>query len=150
VIQRDSHPDYVRIGNEETDKLMQRAIQKAQATCPQFIEVLQHPKPEYQTLSFKMPFSVHSGGREHIWIVKPSWDGKQLSGTVGNDPVDTTEVQLGQIIHASTDPITDWMYVENNILHGGYTIRVLYHTNPPQTQKAMNKDLGFKIPEIDF
>ena len=42
------------------------------------------------------------------------------------------------------------MYIRDGMLHGGYTIRVMMAEYPPEERAAMEQQMGFKVPEIDF
>jgi uncharacterized protein YegJ (DUF2314 family) len=45
----------------------------------------------------------------------------------------------------SKSEISDWFYIDNGKLVGGYTIRVLYSRMSPEEKKDFNEHAGMKI-----
>ena len=80
-----------------------------------------------------------------MWLEPVTFDGKSFQGTVKNDPESVTTVKFGQ--HASVEPskISDWMFIEDRKLDGGYTVRVLRETLPPDERTEFDKSLPFVI-----
>lgn len=146
VVKRPGEPDYVRAFDE---KLMDRAIQKAKDTKQEFIDTLQSKRPGTGDFAIKKPFPA-GAGHEHIWLNEVSWDGKAFTATINDEPVDTKAVKLGDRVQVTPEEISDWMYVENGVLKGGYTIRVLHYQASPEEQKEFLKHVPFSIPPIDF
>ncbi|MEI8196022.1 MAG: DUF2314 domain-containing protein [Phycisphaerae bacterium] len=146
VVKRQGQPDYTKTFDK---KLMDRAIQKANDTLQDFITALQNPRPTMSSFAVKKQFPAEKGG-EHIWLIDVSWDGKAFTATVDNDPVDTKAVKIGDRVQVTPDELSDWMFVENGSLHGGYTIRVLYYQASPEEQKEFRKHTSFSVPPIDF
>jgi uncharacterized protein YegJ (DUF2314 family) len=99
--------------------------------------------------AIKKPFTAGKGD-EHIWLNEVSWDGKVFSAVVNNEPVDTKEVKLGDRVQVKPEELSDWMFIENDQLKGGYTIRALFHNSPPAQQKALQDQMPFTVPAIDF
>ena len=82
---------------------------------------------------------------EHIWLSNPSFDGTRFSGRVDNEPVDVKNVKMGQTVTAAKDEVSDWFYVENGKLIGGYTIRVLYSRMSSAEKKDFDAHADFKL-----
>ena len=143
VVQREGEPDYFRGGFDQA--VMDRAYAKARETHQEFVAALQDPKQTMEVFAIKKPF-----GKEHIWLNEVTWDGSKFSAVVNNEPVDTSEVKLGDRVEVSPDEISDWMYVEGGALKGGYTIRVLFDSTSPQEKVELLKQFGFSVPPIDF
>lgn len=146
VVKREGEPDYVVSKN---NALMDRAKRKAQDTYRELITALQNPKPTMDGFAVKKPFRA-GGGFEHIWVGEVRWDGSAFTGTVNNEPVDTKEVRFGQTVTVRPDEISDWMYIDNGTLKGGYTIRALYHEASAKEKRDLDKQLPFKVPAVDF
>ena len=138
--------DYLTAKDE---KLMERAIRKAKATQHEFLEALQNRDPNTTGFAIKKPFPAGED-KEHIWLNEVSWDGRKFSAKVNNDPVDTKAVKLGDKVQVTPEELSDWMYIENGVLRGGYTIRVLHYQSSPKEQKEFLKHVPFSIPPIDF
>jgi uncharacterized protein YegJ (DUF2314 family) len=57
---------------------------------------------------------------------------------------------MGDRVHVTPKELSDWMYIEDGVLKGGYTIRVLHYQSSPEEQKEFLKHVPFSIPPIDF
>lgn len=147
VVQRPGEPDYVRTGD---DALMERAIAKGRATQQELIKAIQSPKASWHGFSVKKGFPTPGGGEEHMWIVKPTWDGKVFHGVINNEPVDTHAVALGDTVTVTPAELSDWMYLDGNRLIGGYTVRVLFSEKSPQEKQDFVKHTGMEVPAVDF
>ena len=147
MVEREGSPDVVYYDDE--DDLMNRAVAQAKATYSEFVLALEAEDPAILGLSVKKPFEAKEG-YEHIWISDISWDGQAFSGTVGNEPVDVPGLTYGQAVTVTPEELSDWMYIRDGMLHGGYTLRVTLSEYPPEERAAMEREMGFKVPEIDF
>jgi uncharacterized protein YegJ (DUF2314 family) len=49
--------------------------------------------------------------------------GGRFKGKVDNAPMKIHGLKIGQVVSANPDEISDWAYVDNGKLVGGYTIR---------------------------
>jgi uncharacterized protein YegJ (DUF2314 family) len=58
-----------------------------------------------------------------MWLTPVSFDGTTFHGTVNNEPEKVKTVRMGQKVTVAPSEISDWMYVENRKLVGGYTLR---------------------------
>ena len=123
---------------------MNAAIEKARATVKTFITALKSPIAGQSGFTVKMAFT-DGAHTEHMWLEPVTFDGKSFQGTVKNDPESVTTVKFGQ--HASVEPskISDWMFIEDRKLKGGYTLRVLRETLPPDERTEFDKSLPFVI-----
>jgi len=128
------------------DPAMSSAIAKAQATLEAFKSALAAPPAKAESFSVKVGFAWGTkGDREHIWLSEPKLDGTSVSGKVNNEPVDATNLVLGQAVTAPLKDVSDWMYVEDGVLRGGYTLRVLLDKMSPEARKKMLDDMGFRL-----
>jgi uncharacterized protein YegJ (DUF2314 family) len=128
------------------DPAMSAAIAEAQATLDTFKSALAAHAPSAQSFSVKVGFAWGSKGeREHIWLSEPKLDGATVSGKINNEPVDVTTLSLGQAVTAPLKDISDWMYVDDGVLRGGYTLRVLLNKMSPEARKKMLDEMGFRL-----
>lgn len=146
VVRREGNPDVVYTD----DKLMDRAISNAQKTHTEFVRALEKRDPHHRNFSIKKPFLTPAGHNEHIWLTDVTWDGTKFNAVVGNKPVDVKDVHLGERISISPDRISDWMYLDDNRVIGGYTLRVLHYQRTQAEQKAFIEQTGLEIPRVDF
>ncbi len=142
AVHREGLPDVYRVPDE--DKEMEKAVQKARASVDMFIAALKSRKPTQSDFSIKKPFK-YGDQFEHIWLSNASFDGTQFHGRVDNDPVDVKSVKLGDVATAAKGEISDWFYVDNGKLVGGYTLRALRDKMSPEEKKDFDAHLDFKI-----
>ena len=148
VLHRPGQPDYIRVTD---DALMDRAIKTAVESQGQFVQALAHKGAKGGGAGFaiKKGFPT-TGDEEHIWLNELEWDGVVFHATVNNEPVETKAVKFGDRLEVDPKDISDWMYVKNGVLQGGYTIRVLHYQSSKEDQEAFLKEVPFSIPPIDF
>ncbi len=129
----------------EEDTSMNAAIDKAKKTINKFDSALNSNNSLYTDFAVKKRYSTPDGDGEHIWIGGVKLVNGYYKGIINNDVEKTTEVKYGDTVLVGKNEITDWMYIDNNVLKGGYTIReIRSHLNKEQQDK-MDKELGCKI-----
>jgi len=143
IVKRPGQPDMAYV--EAEDPIMNAAIKRAGATLPSFKAVVAAPPVNASEIAVKVGFQYGSTDEEHIWLISPSFAGGQVSGLVNNEPVNVTSVKLGQHVSAPEGCISDWMYVQDGVLHGGFTIRVLLERMPAEERERQVKDMGFRL-----
>jgi len=82
-----------------------------------------------------------------MWIAVTKIVDGNYQGYVNNDAEETREVKYGDSVVVLKDEITDWMYLDNNVLKGGYTIREIRNRLSKEEQLQLDKELGFKIED---
>jgi uncharacterized protein YegJ (DUF2314 family) len=128
----------------DDDPRMNAAIAKARSTVNTFIAALKAPKPGQSVFSVKVPFT-DGPNTEHIWLTPVSYDGKRFRGTVDNEPEKVKNVRTGQNLTVAPSEISDWMYVENRKLIGGYTLRVLRDALTADERVEFDRSVPFTI-----
>ena len=133
---------YVKSG----DPTMAAAITKAQGSLESFRAVLAAPPAGTKSFSVKVgfPWGIKDD-REHIWLAEPKLDATTVTGTINNEPIDVTSLKLGEVVTAPLKDLSDWMYVENGVLRGGYTLRVLLDKMSPEARSKMLSEMGFRL-----
>lgn len=143
VVHRDGHPDVVNVGSEDAD--MNAAIAEARHTTDAFLQILTSPKTNQTDFSAKRPYRTKDGsGNEHIWISDLSYDGKLLHGTVGDKPLNIPDLKFNEAVAFPPAELSDWMYLEDHKVVGGYTIRVLRKHMPANEAAEFDQHLQFK------
>lgn len=142
VIRRAGEPHCVQITEE--NKAMDHAVQTAHKTVNTFITVLRSPKENQSRFAVKKPF-IEGDKVEHIWLKDVSFDGRLFHGKVDNVPVDIKGARLGQEVTVALKEISDWMYVEDGRLVGGYTICAMCENMSPAEKKQFEKDANCHI-----
>lgn len=142
VSRRNGKPDCIQVTDD--NKAMAQAVQKARKSLDKFIAAVRSPKGNQSRFAIKKPF-IEGDKVEHIWINEVSFDGKVFHGKVDNEPVDIKGVRLGDEVTASPDEVSDWMYVQDGRLVGGYTTRCLCRNLSRAEKKQFEKDAGCRI-----
>src|SRR5262249_45481080 len=132
--------DYV----DKDDPKMNAAIAKARSTVNTFIAALSAPKPNQADFSVKMAFT-DGEHTEHMWLGSVRYDGKVFRGVVNNDPELVNNVKVGQKASIEPSKVSDWMFVENGKLVGGYTIRVLRDTMSTKERAEFDRSVPFSF-----
>ena len=72
---------------------------------------------------------------EHIWLSDVRFVGNRFQGRIDNQPRKIEGLNLGQIVSVEPHEISNWLYVDNGQLAGGYTVRVHYNELSPQQKQ---------------
>ena len=127
------------------DPGMNAAIAKAQGSIALFKAAAKERKPNTERYAVKVGFHYGADDREHMWVQDPEFEGDSVRGKLINEPVDVTNLKLGQVVTAPAADISDWMYVEDGKLRGGYTMRVLLDKMGPEERQKMLNELGVTL-----
>jgi uncharacterized protein YegJ (DUF2314 family) len=129
------------------DSSMNSAIDKAKKTIGEFDKGLESNNSLYTDFAIKKRYKTPDDGGEHMWITVIGFEDGKYKGIVNNDAEKTTEVKYGDTVIVRKDEITDWMFLANNVLKGGYTIRVIRDQMSKNDRMKMDKELGYKIED---
>ena len=134
----------------EHDPRMELAINEAKSTLKHFFDTFANRKQNQNNFLLKVRFE-NDGEVEHILVANIDANVFPLEGTVANEP-NIKNIEFKQRISFHQSEITDWMYLENGYLVGGFTIQVI-RSSLSQEEKAEHdanapyKFKGFKIQE---
>jgi uncharacterized protein YegJ (DUF2314 family) len=123
---------------------MQRAVDEARRTVKKFIFALKHPTPGQTDFEVKKPF-IQGNEVEHIWLSNVEFLGNRFQGRVDNQPRKIRGLKLGQLVSVNPNEISDWLYVDNGKLIGGYTVRVHYSELSPEQKQEFDREADFKM-----
>jgi uncharacterized protein YegJ (DUF2314 family) len=129
-------------GVAEDDPEMREAIARAGDTLPEFVRVLGNPLPGLRDFSLKAFFPDL---QEHMWVTDLSFRDGSFAGRLGNTPVGETALQIGDPVTVPADRVTDWKYIQHDVLVGGYTLRVVCRRMDPGEREAFERSLDFRI-----
>jgi uncharacterized protein YegJ (DUF2314 family) len=129
---------------EDNSPAMQAAFAKARATAPTFIAALEAKKPGAGGFAVKVMFK-DGNQTEHMWLSRPTFHDGKFIGVLDNEPEFVHNVKMGQVISVAPGEITDWMYVENRKLVGGYTLRAIRDSKTPAERAQMDREIPFAI-----
>lgn len=128
-------PPVVSVQNEDAE--MGAAIVKAQSTLDQFITALAAPRPNQTFFLIKAKFTA-GDAVEHIWVADLVFDGRIFRGVLANDPESIPGLSYKQPVEIQRTDVSDWMYVEDGLLVGGYTSRVLRSRMTPDEKREQD------------
>jgi uncharacterized protein YegJ (DUF2314 family) len=127
----------------DDDIEMEAAITATKQSLRQFLEAFMSPQPGQSVFQVKAAF-IDADQLEHIWLADPDFKGSPLKGTVADEPV-LPSLRFMQRVEFEAPQITDWMYVQDGELVGGYTIRVLRDRMRPGERAALDAAAPFKF-----
>jgi uncharacterized protein YegJ (DUF2314 family) len=140
-IERKGEPDFIPTDTDDPE--IEAAMRKGRDTLPEFVKAL-------TALSFgDRDFAIKKGfpagkRQEFIWLTDVALQNGGFHAHVGNEPVWTESVKLGESVFVKKEEVVDWMYIRHGELVGGYTVRVLFKREPPAKQREMEE--LFKVP----
>ena len=119
------------------DAEMNAAIAHARDTLPTFWGSYDAPKPTESGHCLKVRFAG-DGYVEHIWMadVEKLPDGN-YSGRFANEPNHLLGKNVGDQVKFKQTDISDWMFMRNEKVVGGETIKVLMKSMPKEEADVM-------------
>jgi len=137
-----TEPEYYQVQNEHA--AMHQAVIKARKTVGKFIDALKHTAAGQTDFEVKKPF-VQGSDVEHIWLSDVQFTGSRFQGRVDNAPRKIHGLKVGQLVSVKPNEISDWIYLDNGKLVGGYTIRAHYNELTPDQKKEFDRQADFRI-----
>lgn len=138
VVRRNGEPSIVRF---RTDAEVEAAVEKAKATIADFLAVIKNPTPNQTDFEVKHRF-VEGEIHEHIWINPVRWENGRFIGEVANLPLSVKNVREGQLVSFPDWDISDWKYLEDGKLMGGFTILALIDRLSPEERREWEARFG--------
>lgn len=102
---------------------MQFAIDEARRTLRLFFDAFVAPKPNQQSFLLKVRFESQ-GMSEHIWVADVDASVSPMQATIANEP-NLPGLKFMERTSFHFSQITDWMYLEDGYLVGGFTTQVI-------------------------
>ncbi len=129
------------------DTAMNFAIAKAKQTIDQFDEAFISKNSAYTDFAIKKRFAISKGGGEHLWISGITIVNGAYKGFISNDVENANQVKYGDTVIVQKAEITDWMYLDNNVLKGGYTLREMRNKLTEKERIKFDSESGFIIKD---
>jgi uncharacterized protein YegJ (DUF2314 family) len=123
---------------------MNAAIAEAVKTYPGFVRLLSAPDSSVTHLSVKM-FFAYDGGNEHMWVNELHFKDGKLFGVLDSDPMYVDHLKTGDTLLVNKDSVSDWLYVKNGKMVGGYTVIVTYNSLDSAEKKEFKASVPFAI-----
>ncbi len=140
----DSRKDENVVMFKDDDAGMATAIAQSRQTVDTFISRLSKPATPDDFITVKFALPTTDGSLEHIWCENVQFAADTFTATIANDPLDK-QYKFGQQVSARKNEISDWMYVQDGKLVGGYTIRYAYSKMPPDEQRTFRENVPFQL-----
>jgi uncharacterized protein YegJ (DUF2314 family) len=128
------------------DDAMKQATESARKTVKQFIAAVKNPRPGQTDFEVLKP-CVEGVDVEHIWLSDVKVVGNRFQGTVDSTPRKAKRLHPGQVCSVNPDEITDWLFIENGKLVGGFTVRAHYRQLSPADKAEFKQHADFKIED---
>ena len=141
-IERENQPTIYNVENQDAE--MNNVIIEAKQTLPEFYKAQENKNANQDGFAIKMHFKVNND-REHIWVNGLFKRDGEYFGVVDNLPELTKEVKQGDTIKIDSSRVSDWMYLDNGELKGGYTIKVLRMRMSEEERAEFDKTSGMII-----
>lgn len=142
IVERPGEPDVMQVAGD--DEVMNAAISEAQATLDDFVASLSEPAEGQSAFSVKARLE-EGDSVEHIWLSDPQATEEGFSGALGNEPLELEGFVLGQSVSVPREQVSDWMYIEDGVLRGGFTILALRDLLPEEERQAFEDSLPFRL-----
>ena len=126
----------VTLANDDAD--MNAAIARARDRLAAFWASYDAPKPFETGHRLKVRFAIGPDSFEHIWMsdVKKLPDG-DFSGRFANQPRGIAGMNQGDQAEFEQADITDWLFIRNEKVVGGESIKLLLRSMPKEKADAM-------------
>ena len=131
----------VKYSSEDAE--MSAAIRKAKETIEQFFEAFVEQTEGQKSFLLKVVFDK-GDQREHIWLADLDFRGSKPSGVIANEPK-LPNLKFMQRVKFNPSHISDWMYVEDDYLIGGYTTRLIRHRMTPKVRREFDARSPYKF-----
>jgi uncharacterized protein YegJ (DUF2314 family) len=139
---RSGEPDVIHPWKD--DREMDTAMRRAGETVPTFVKALEAPPPRARGFAIKKAFT-DGKKTEFIWLNEVTLVGTDFRATVNNVPAWLATPKLGDLVTVPKKDVVDWMYVDDGVLVGGFTIRVLFSRETPAKQRELEAQARFKV-----
>jgi uncharacterized protein YegJ (DUF2314 family) len=128
------------------DAQMAAAIRNAKDTFGQFLSAFFEPTENQNAFLVKVAFDA--GDRvEHIWVADLDFAGQRVRGVLANEPR-TPSLKFMQSVEFDPAQITDWMYIEDGYLIGGFTTGVIRDRMSQQEKQVHDANAPYKFRDV--
>ncbi len=130
---------------EQGDKEMEAAIATAQSSLSQFDSALFGNNHNYNSFALKVRFAYGEKNGEHIWLREITKNKGEYVGIVNNEPEYIPNLKIDDTIKINKKNISDWMYLDDDILRGGFTIQLLRNRMSPSERAQFDSARYYKL-----
>jgi uncharacterized protein YegJ (DUF2314 family) len=128
------------------DERMILAMQEARSTLSKVIENLQQLTD--RNIEIQIKAAIPTGeSREHIWLTDTTYRTNKFHGIIGNFPQQARFLDIGDPYSVLIENVSDWMFVYEGQLYGGYTLRITRSRMTESEKAAFDKKMRFTITD---
>ena len=128
------------------DQPMNEAMETARKTFSKFDSAFESGRYDKTKFSIKVKFPDEVGN-EYIWLTEISKQDGHYSGLMTDTPRITKQVKIGDKVTIVDKDIKDWLYGNDSVLHGGYTLRLI-RSRMTSKERAEN-EASFRYRLVD-
>lgn len=133
-----------QVGQDDIE--MNEAIQQSRNTFTDFRMAFSALDTFNTEFGVKIPIHAETEvENEHMWLSDIHLRENEFYGVISNFPEFTSKVKLGDTIKIDSTLISDWMYLRNGKLKGGFSIHLLYKRMTRQEQKEFDSICTFRV-----
>jgi len=131
---------------DKDDQQMNQIMEIARKRFPKFDSAFESGNYDKDKFSIKVKFP-HSNGNEYIWLTDISKVGGHYWGVVSDTPRMTKQVMLGDRPEINDNDVVDWLYGKDSILHGGFTLRLIYSRMSKEERDQEKASFPYRIED---
>ena len=128
-----------------TEEELSKAVEQARATLDIFKQNLQSPSSSQSLFALKVHFVYPDLTSEDVWVDDVRYENGRFYGILYDVQSKNMGFKNGDKVEISEEDILDWMFLENNVLVGGYTIRLAYEKMSPDQKELFLKDAQYLL-----
>lgn len=128
-----------------TTEEFNKAVAQVHDTLDVFVQTLRSPKPSQSLFALKVHFDYPDTTSEDVWVDDVHYENGKFYGVLYDVQSKNMGFKNGDKVKIPEDIILDWMFLENNVLVGGYTIRLAYEHMTPEQQVMFLKDAQYSL-----
>jgi uncharacterized protein YegJ (DUF2314 family) len=116
---------------EQDDEEILQIAEDARNTLSGFFRHLNRPGTGEKQFCVKYPFPTGNGNSmEQLWLTSIYFKNGRYYGVLEGVPKQFNGMKKGDTVIFEADNITDWMYIRNDKIIGGYSIKYLLEKIP--------------------
>ena len=127
----------------DQDQRIAFAIDEARRSLKAFFDAFCLPTSNQTAFLLKVQFEAQNES-EHIWVADIDASGMPLQGTIANEP-NLLGLEFMQRVAFQPTQITDWMYVEDGYLVGGFTTQVIRSGMTPEERASYDANAPYRF-----
>lgn len=131
---------------DKDDLPMNQAMKTANQQFSKFDSAFESERYDKDKFSIKVRFS-HDHGNEYIWLTEIAKVGGHYWGVVSDTPRMTKQVKLGDRPEINDNDVVDWLYGKDSILHGGFTLRLIFSRMSKEERDEQKASFPYRIED---